>query len=121
MKDRKRMDLHFDCVFYYVRDLDAAVSFYRDVLGLTLLSRDVVARFDIDGVLFELVPCDDEAQLTGKGNARLTFRVEDIERTASELGDRGVEVGEIQRTQNGWLASFRDPDGNELDLWQYRT
>jgi catechol 2,3-dioxygenase-like lactoylglutathione lyase family enzyme len=115
------MDLHFDCVFYYVRDLDAAVDFYTDVLGLSLLSRDVVARFDIDGVLFELVPGDDETQLTGRGNARLTFRVDDIERTAAELRGRGVEVGEILRKQNGWLASFRDPDGNELALWQYHS
>jgi len=115
------MDLHFDCVFYYVRDLDAAVSFYSGVLGLSLLSRDAVARFDLDGVLFELVPADNDSQLTGRGNARLTFRVEDIERTVAELRNEGVEVGEIQRKQNGWLASFQDPDGNELDLWQYRS
>lgn len=115
------MDLQFDCVFYYVSDLDAAVRFYRDVLGLSLLSRDAVARFDIDGVLFELVPTDDDSQLTGRGNARLTFRVDDIERTAAELRGRGVEVCVIHDKQNGRLASFKDPDGNELDLWQYRS
>ena len=115
------MDLHFDCVFYYVRDLDAAVGFYRDVLGLSLLSRDAVARFDIDGVLFELVPADDDSRLTGRGNARLTFRVDNIEETVAELRARSVEVGEIQHKQNGWLASFKDPDGNELDLWQYQS
>jgi catechol 2,3-dioxygenase-like lactoylglutathione lyase family enzyme len=115
------LDLHFDCIFYYVRDLDAAVRFYRDVLGLSLQSEDAVARFDVDGVLFELVPADDDSQLTGDGNARLTFRVDDIERTAAELRERGIEVGDVQRKMNGWLATFNDPDGNELDLWQYAS
>ena len=35
----------FDCVFYYVFDLDRAVRFYQEVLGLKLTSRDFVARF----------------------------------------------------------------------------
>ena len=50
------MDLHFDCFYYHVSDMERAVSFYRDILGLQLASRDQVARFEIDGVLFELVP-----------------------------------------------------------------
>ena len=48
-----RPEFHFDCVFHYVSDMEAAIRFYRDVLGLALTSRDVVARFDIEGVLFE--------------------------------------------------------------------
>jgi len=46
----------FDCVFYYVRDLEKAIAFYSNALGLKLTSSDAVARFDVDGVLFELVP-----------------------------------------------------------------
>lgn len=46
----------FDCVFYYVSELDRAIAFYTAVLGFELASRDAVARFRIDGVLFELVP-----------------------------------------------------------------
>ena len=48
------MNLHFDCVFYYVRDLDSAIPFYSEVLGIPLISRDAVARLDVDGVLFEI-------------------------------------------------------------------
>ena len=29
-----------DHVYYWTRDMDAAVAFYRDVLGLTLVRRD---------------------------------------------------------------------------------
>ncbi len=51
------MTLHFDCVFYYVSDVDRAILFYRDVWGFKLVSQAIVARFDIDAVLFEIVPC----------------------------------------------------------------
>jgi catechol 2,3-dioxygenase-like lactoylglutathione lyase family enzyme len=48
--------LTFDAVYYYVADMERSVAFYQDFLGLRLTSRDYLARFDIDGVLFEFVP-----------------------------------------------------------------
>jgi catechol 2,3-dioxygenase-like lactoylglutathione lyase family enzyme len=110
---------HFDCVFYYVRDMQKAVMFYSDILGLRLTSRDVVARFDIDGVLFELVPTRDEGKLMGEGNARLCLKVEEISQAVENLRAKGAHVDEIQRVENGKLTSFEDPDGNEIYLWQY--
>jgi catechol 2,3-dioxygenase-like lactoylglutathione lyase family enzyme len=110
---------HFDCVFYYVSDLERAISFYSDVLGLRLTSRDVVARFDIDGVLFELVPGRDKRKLKGDGNARLCLKVEDISQAAKYLKMKGANVCEIQKVENGKLASLQDPDGNKICLWQY--
>ena len=110
---------HFDCIFYYVSDMDRAISFYSDVLGLRLTSRGVVARFDIDGVLFELVPGRDKGNLTGDGNARLCLKVDDISQAMEYLKMNGTDAGEIQKVENGKLASFEDPDGNEICLWQY--
>lgn len=109
----------FDCVFYYVHDMEKAISFYSDVLGLRLTSRDVVARFDIDGVLFELVPMRDEGELTGDGNARLCLKVKDITQAVEYLSTMGTHATEIQKVENGKLSSFEDPDGNEICLWQY--
>lgn len=109
----------FDAVFYYVSDLDRAVAFYRDVLGFRFHSRDDVARFDVDGVLFEVVPTSDGNKLVGNGNARLCLKVADITAAVSQLRDRGVNVGPPEQKSNGILASFHDPDGNELCLWQY--
>jgi catechol 2,3-dioxygenase-like lactoylglutathione lyase family enzyme len=110
---------HFDCVFYYASDLERAISFYSDVLGLTVSSRDVVARFDIDGVLFELVPSRDERKVGGDGNARLCLKVDDIIEAVEYLKTKGTHAGDIQKVENGKLASFKDPDGNEICLWQY--
>lgn len=108
----------FDCVFYYVGDLDRAIRFYTTVLGFRLSSRDAVARFDVDGVLFELVPTDDVGLLSGRGNARLTLAVDDIDDAAAELRAGGVPVSDVRQVANGRLASLTDPDGNEIILWQ---
>jgi catechol 2,3-dioxygenase-like lactoylglutathione lyase family enzyme len=99
--------------------MENAISFYSDVLGLRLASRDVVARFDIDGVLIELVPAGEKAKLKGGGNARLCVEVDDIGHAVEYLRMKGVSVGEIQKVENGRLASPKNPDGNEIYIWQY--
>lgn len=111
---------HFDCVFYYVSDLEESIPFYRDTLGLQLISRDVVARFDIDGVLFELVPAVEKSKLEGKGNARLCLEVNNIRDAVEQLRAAGIPTSAVQQVANGALTAFQDPDGNELVLWQYR-
>jgi catechol 2,3-dioxygenase-like lactoylglutathione lyase family enzyme len=110
---------HFDCVFYYILDMEKAVAFYSNVLGLKLTSRDVVARFDIDGVLPELVPARDVGKPRGDDNARLCLKVEGINQTVEYLKAKGIHVNEIQRVENGELTSFEDLNGNEVYLWQY--
>jgi len=119
--DDSAMSTHFrfDCVFYYVGDLDRSIQFYTETLGMHLTSRDAVARFHVDGVLFELVPTGDQSLLSGSGNARLTLAVDDIQQAAADLGSRGVTASAIHAVENGFLASFTDPDGNEIVLWQY--
>lgn len=113
--------LSFDAVFYYVTDLDRSVDFYRSVLELPLVSRDFVARFDIDGVLFELVPAAGERPVSGSGNARLCLQVQNIDESVVQLQARGVRTSEVKAVSGGRLAFFNDPDGNELCLWQYSS
>ena len=110
---------HFDCIFYYVSEMERAINFYHDVLGFRLISRDVVARFEVDGVLFELVPTADPTKLQGGGNARLALRVDDIERSLQDLQARGIRVSPAENKGTGVLAFLYDPDGNEVCLWQY--
>ena len=114
------MKFQFDCVFYYVTDIERAISFYSDILDLKPTSRDVVVRFDIDGVLFELVPASGETKLQGGGNARLCLKVDNIHQALKELQTKGIHTSHVQEVDNGMFASFEDPDGNEICLWQYR-
>jgi catechol 2,3-dioxygenase-like lactoylglutathione lyase family enzyme len=79
------LKLSFDTVFYYVTDMEASVAFYRDTLGLPLTSHDYVARFDLDGVLIELVPAPPGAAVPGNGNARLCFGVSSSAMTSAAM------------------------------------
>jgi catechol 2,3-dioxygenase-like lactoylglutathione lyase family enzyme len=114
------VQFHFDCVFYYVSDMERAITFYNGVLGMKLVSREVVARFDVDGVLFEIVPAPDTGKLREGGNARLTLKVDDIQQAVRELQSKGVPTSAVQEKPGGRLAFLEDPDGNEICLWQYR-
>lgn len=115
----RKLKLSFDAVFYYVTDMEASIVFYRDTLGLPMVSRDYVARFDLDGVLIELVPVPPGTVVPGNGNARLCFEVVDLEETIGQLYALGVNTSDIKIKKDGRLAFFRDPDGNELSLWEY--
>ncbi len=112
------MKCRFDSVFYYVSDLERSIQFYRDVLGFRLLSHDAVARFDVDGVLFEIVPGNKEL-LSGQGNARFCLLVDDVVKTLSGLRAKNIPTTGPSNKSNGVLGSFRDPDGNEICVWQY--
>ena len=113
------MKLKFDCIFYYVSDIDRAIRFYSDMLGFQLSSQDFVARFHVDGVLFELVPTTVDDKISGGGNARLCLKVDDVQETLQELAAKGIVTSPPQKETGGILASFQDPDGNEICLWQY--
>ena len=114
-----KLKLSFDAVFYYVTDMDTSIAFYRDTLGLPLVSHDYVARFDLDGVLIELVRRPPGSVVPGSGNARLCFSVANLPKTLEQMHARGIPISEIQDKKGGKLAFFRDPDGNELCFWEY--
>jgi len=111
--------LSFDSVFYYVTNMEESVAFYRDTLGLPMVSQDYVARFDLDGVLIELVPLPPGSVVPGSGNARLCFSVANLPQTLEQMHAHGVATSKIKQKKDGKMAFFRDPDGNELCLWEY--
>jgi predicted enzyme related to lactoylglutathione lyase len=105
-----------------VEDLEAEVSFYRDVLGLVLLGKgEDWAHFDAgNGALFELMS-GGKAAPQPKDPAQqpiiLGLRVEDLERAVAELKQKGVNfVGDIGDYKNTRWAHFSDPEGNHLEV-----
>jgi predicted enzyme related to lactoylglutathione lyase len=113
------VQFRFDCVFYYVSDLDRVIQFYERTFGFQLASRDGVARFRVNGVLLELVPTSERPLLSGQGNGRFALAVDDLESAVSELGRRSVPTSSIHVVENGRFVTLQDPDGNEIMLWQY--
>ena len=108
-----------------VRDLDAAVAWYRDVLGLThLFTFPKLAFFDCNGVRLFLSTENTEQV----GDSVLYFRTEDIEATFKLLTERGVTFKGaphmIYRHPSGveeWMAFFEDVDGKILALMSQVT
>ena len=112
------MTVQFDSVFYYVSDLERAVAFYNDVLGLKLKSKDLVAKFDVDGFLLELVPTKHADRFTGAGNARLCLRVDNMAAARHDLMLLGVMSSKPVDEGSGCLTLIHDLDGNEICLWE---
>jgi methylmalonyl-CoA/ethylmalonyl-CoA epimerase len=104
------------------RDLDRAVRFYRDTLGLPFLftAPPKLAFFDAGGVRLLLdVPEDKEFDHPG---SVLYFAVDDIREMHRLLSSRGVafrkEPHLIARLPDRevWMAFFHDTEGNTLAL-----
>ncbi|MDZ7728963.1 MAG: VOC family protein [Dehalococcoidia bacterium] len=104
-------------VAHTVRDLDAAVTFFRDTLGLQhLFTAGQLAFFDCGGTRL-MVDALPEAQ--GNGNSVLYFQVDDIAAAAAGLEAKGVELQaqphRIHTYPDGAeerMAFFPDPEGS---------
>ena len=103
-----------------VTDLDRAVAFYRDALGMSFLfAYPGMAFFDLDGVRLMLVEPEDRAF---GGESAIYYRVADIGQAVQTLEARGVtfddqpQVVHRDPAYDLWMAFFRDPDGNILAL-----
>ncbi len=109
-----------------VGDIDRAVRWYRDVLGLPhLYTYGDLAFFECAGTRLFL---SSTAAATGTATdtadqSIVYFRVGDIHRAQDELTARGVEFTGaphmIFRHEDGtaeWMTFFADPDGGPLAL-----
>jgi predicted enzyme related to lactoylglutathione lyase len=99
-----------------VSDMQRAVSFYRDSLGLEVLEHD--------GDWSEVTAGDQRIGLnasespSGEGGAVIAFGVDDIESAKSELEAKGVAFTDgISDHPWGRIAPFTDPDGNDLQVY----
>ncbi len=108
-----------DHVYYWTRDLDRAVAFYTDVVGLALARREGSewAELDAQPVRLALHRTDDETP----GSGTVVFRVDDLDAARRSLEKRGAVfdafVGEVAGFAR--FATFRDPDGNPVQLIEY--
>lgn len=103
-----------------VTDVDRAVAFYRDVLGMDFLyAFPGMGFFDVDGVRLMLV--EPEGRAFG-GESAIYYRVDDIGSAVKTLESRGVTFDDQPHVVHRdpaydlWMAFFRDPDGNVLAL-----
>ena len=109
-------------IFVNVHDLDRAIAFYRDVLGMKFLFQAPpnMAFFDCDGIRLMLGVAD-RPELDHPASI-IYYKVDDIERVYEIFKARGVEfvvkphLVAPMPTYDLWLADFRDSEGNLLAL-----
>ena len=115
-----------------VTDIDASLHFYRDALGLDLLSRrdSEAGRFTL---VFLAAPGDHSAQIEltynwpaadgtaetytgGRNFGHVAYAVDDIYATCQRLVEYGVLISRPPR--DGRMAFVRSPDGISIELLQ---
>ena len=107
-------------VWLPVNDMQQALRFYGDTLGLPVKERDGDwAEVDADGLTIGLNARDSE-QPGREGGAVIAFRPEgSIDDAVEQLKGKGVDfAGGITDQPWGRIAAFHDPDGNVLELYE---
>jgi methylmalonyl-CoA/ethylmalonyl-CoA epimerase len=104
-----------------VTDIDRAVTFYRDTLGMRFLFQAPpgLGFFDCGGVRLML---DAPAKAQAGQASPIYYKVSDIHAAFDTLSARGVMfeakphlIAKLPDHEL-WMAFFRDPDGNLLAL-----
>lgn len=115
-----------------VTDIEASLHFYRDALGLEVLSRrdSEPGRYTL---VFLAAPGDRAAQIEltynwpaadgtaevytgGRNFGHVAYAVDDIHASCQRLADHGVTISRPPR--DGRMAFVRSPDGISIELLQ---
>ncbi len=111
----------------YVSDMNVAVNFYVNVLGLELTNRygDKWATVEAGrNLVIGLHPRTPRSPAPGtKGSVMLGLTVDEpIKSVVSRLVERGVRLaGEIIRSETDNFVEIEDLDGNAIYLWEVVT
>jgi catechol 2,3-dioxygenase-like lactoylglutathione lyase family enzyme len=109
-----------------VRDVDASVEFYRDVLGMDFMFRvpGQPMAFFASGDVRLYLGTPERPEFTSR--CVLYFRVDDLDAEYKRLMDAGVAFLNSPRVvhRDGagelWMAFLEDPDGHQIGLMQQR-
>ena len=113
-----------------VTEIEASLRFYRDALGLEMLSRrdNEAGRYTL---VFLAAPGDRDAQVElthnwdpevytgGRNFGHLAYAVDDIYATCRRLMEHGVTINRPPR--DGRMAFVRSPDNISVELLQAGT
>jgi lactoylglutathione lyase len=112
-----------------VRDLDAALRFFVEQLGLRELRRKDSEKGRFTLVFLGSGQHDDPAEIeltynwdqqdpypTGRFFGHLAFQVDDIYSTCERLQKSGVQI--LRPPRDGHMAFIKSPDGHSVELLQ---
>ena len=109
-------------ITYNVKDKDAALKWYQEVLGLKqipkMVNGDHLYWLQLpSGAMVHIIENVDAPSTPSHHTA---FEVDDIDLTRIELTQMGVECTDIQTRNDGQRAFYlNDPDGNRIEICTY--
>ena len=97
------MELGFQHVGVYCRNIDESLAFYEDVFGCRLLFRSDAMEGDKPlkmawikgmGIVFELLECEDKSTCDAAANClnHLALRVKDMDEFVAHLSEKGIAI-----------------------------
>jgi len=100
---------------YPVADMDRAISFYTEVLGLTLVRRgDKWSELQVGEQRIALMLLPERA---GEGGARVEFVVDQLDKVMESLQAKGVPIQNLEPAEEGPVKVFQDSEGNEIAIF----
>ena len=113
-----------DHVVLRVADMDRAIAFYEEVLGLHVerrLESIGLVQLRAGGAMIDLVPRSEDED-DGRNMDHFAVRIEemDVPALTAHLRQHGIDPGEVRRRYGaeGYGSSIyiTDPDGNTVEL-----
>ena len=108
----------------FVSNMDAAVHFYTEVLGLKLTNRFGNSWATVEagkGLTIGLHPASEKYPAPGtRGAMVLGLEIDEaIDKVVAQLTKNGARIkGSVIREEAGNFVHLEDPDGNEMYLWE---
>ena len=106
-------------ITYNVKDKDAALKWYEEILGLQQIPKMV----DADHLYWLQLPSGamvhiiENAEAPSAPSHHTAFEVDDIEASREYLVQKGIETTEIQTRNDGQRAMYlNDLDGNRIEI-----
>jgi predicted enzyme related to lactoylglutathione lyase len=117
---KKKQMLQATMVYYYVSDMEKAIKFYSDVLGLKLKVRfqNHWAELDAGPITIGLHPTE-KGKKPKSGGGTISCNVADIETFVEEIKSKGAKVSKIFAPERGKFVMVSDPDGNEIHVVEF--
>jgi catechol-2,3-dioxygenase len=107
-----------------VADLDAAVRFYGEVLGLPVQRRSDERAWFLVGERSRIGLWSPQVGIAGgRGGAHVHYAMhvdeEDYDGAVARLHEQGLDVHEEDFEESGRAVYVTDPDGNVVELWTW--
>ena len=108
-------------VFFDVQNMDRAIKFYTETLGLPLKTRhgDQWAEVDAGTISIGLHSTEDGEAVSSNGGGTISFSVSELDSIVRTLKDKGAQVGEVRNPPRGKFVMIKDSEGNYIHLIEF--